>query len=387
VSVTPTPPSFSRNRTFWFVVIAALVAVATVALVFKASSRMSDFEVIWRTASRALAGESLYRPEDGHWLFKYLPVFAVLAMPIALLPLQVAKAIWFAATTATLVLLLRITPSLLPEQRKPRWALLVVTIIVMGKFYAHELVLGQTNLLLVTTVAMALLALKRQQEVLAGTLVVVAIILKPYALILLPWLLARRQRGSIASAAIGMMAALVAPVVRYGLATTVRLYKDWWHTVVTSTEPNLLNQDNVSWLAMYSRWFHPGALAESLTIATVIFALAVVVYVYRLRDRLPFPELLEASLLLTLMPLISPQGWDYVLLVATPAIICLLNYEDRLSPVMRTLAVAAMGVVGLAIYDLLGRTAYHAFMRASGITLCFFIIIAALGALRRRQVA
>jgi hypothetical protein len=334
-----------------------------------------------------MAGESLYRAEDGHWLFKYLPVFAVVAMPIALLPLQVAKAIWFMTSVATMVGLLGVTPQLLPELRKPRWALIVATFIVMGKFYLHELVLGQTNLLLVTVVALALLALKKKQEAVAGALVVVAIILKPYAVIFLPWLLARRRPGSIATAAIGMTAALVLPVARYGVATTVQLHQDWWHTVVSSTEPNLLNPDNISWLAMYSRWLQPGALAQSLAIGTALIVLAVVAYVYWLRDRLPFPELLEGGLLLVLMPLISPQGWDYVLLVATPAVMCLLNYEDRLPPAARVLAVAAMAVAGLTIYDVVGGTVYRAFTRNSGVTQCFFVIIAALAALRQRRVA
>ena len=379
--------SRSRARILWVGAIAALAVAAAMALTYKASSKMPDFDVYWHTASRAMAGEALYRAEDGHWLFKYLPAFAVVAMPIALLPLEVAKAIWLAATVVTLVLLLRATPRLLPEIRKPRWALVGLTFIVLGKFYLHEIVLGQTNLLLVAVITAALLALQRKQEVLAGALVVVAIVLKPYAVILFPWLLARRQRGSIVAAAIGLAAVLVLPIVRYGFAGTVQLHLDWWQTVITSTKPNLPNQDNVSWLSMYSKWFHEGGLAASLTVATVLVVLAVIVYVYRLRDRLTFPELLECSLLLVLMPLMSPQGWDYVLLVATPAIMCLLNYEDRLPRLMRALTIVAMAVVGLSIYDVVGRTAYGAFMRASGITLCFFVIIAALAALRQRQVA
>jgi hypothetical protein len=46
-----------------------------------------------------------------------------------------------------------------------------------------------------------------------------------------------------------------------------------------------------------------------------------------------------------------------------------------------------MAVIGLTIYDVMGRTAYHAFMMASGITLCTFVLIAALAGLRARQVA
>jgi len=387
VPVEAAAPSRSRNQALWLAGLAALAIIAIPAFTYKASARMPDFEVYWRAASRAMAGESLYRAEDGHWLFKYLPAFAVVAMPIAVLPLQVAKAIWFTATVATLVLLLRATPSLLSELRKPRWVLVLGTFLVMGKFYLHEIVLGQTNLMFVAVITAALLALKHKQEVLAGLLVVCAIILKPYAVILLPWLLARRQRGSIVAAAMGMTAALLLPVFRYGFADTVQLHVDWWRTVLTSTEPNLPNPDNVSWLSMYSKWFHLGGLAESLALATAVIMFAVVVYVYRLRGGVSFPELLEGALLLILMPLLSPQGWDYVLLVATPAIMCLVNYEDRLASPMRALTIAAMVIIGFSIYDVIGRTAYRAFMRASGITLCFFVIIAALTALRRRQVA
>ena len=115
-------------------------------------------------------------------------------------------------------------------------------------------------------------------------------------------------------------------------------------------------------------------------------ALLVAVYVFRLRRSVEFPELLEASLLLTLMPLMSPQGWEYTLLIATPGVMCLVNYSDRLPLALRVFTVAALGVIGLSIYDLMGRAAYAAFMQASGVTLAFFVVIAALVVLRRRHV-
>jgi hypothetical protein len=49
--------------------------------------------------------------------------------------------------------------------------------------------------------------------------------------------------------------------------------------------------------------------------------------------------------------------------------------------------VAALAITGLTIFDLMGRAAYGAFMQMSGITLCFFVVIAALAALRHRQIA
>jgi uncharacterized membrane-anchored protein len=88
-----------------------------------------------------------------------------------------------------------------------------------------------------------------------------------------------------------------------------------------------------------------------------------------------------------MMPLVSPQGWDYVLLIATPAVMLVVAHEHRLPPWLRWLTVAALATIGLTIYDLMGRAAYQAFMNASGITICFFVVIAALAILRARHVA
>jgi hypothetical protein len=44
-------------------------------------------------------------------------------------------------------------------------------------------------------------------------------------------------------------------------------------------------------------------------------------------------------------------------------------------------------VIGLTIFDVMGAAAYRQFMLASGITLCFFVVIAAIVTLRVRRVA
>src|SRR5216110_3281920 len=79
---------------------ALLVVLAVVSLVVlfttRVSRKMPDFQVYRTAGSRALAAAPLYREEDGHYQFKYLPPFAILAAPIALVPLPAAKAGWFA---------------------------------------------------------------------------------------------------------------------------------------------------------------------------------------------------------------------------------------------------------------------------------------------------
>ena len=114
---------------------------------------------------------------------------------------------------------------------------------------------------------------------------------------------------------------LLLPVPLYGLHGTIALHVDWWRTVTQSTAPNLLNADNVSLAAMYAKWIGTRH-APRRSLATVsgccCWHRGRGVRVRRRRRR---PEGLEAALLLTLIPLLSPQGWDYVFLIATPAVV------------------------------------------------------------------
>jgi len=114
----------------------------------------------------------------------------------------------------------------------------------------------------------------------------------------------------------------------------------------------------------------------------VILALFVIARGGRLRK----PEMLEGALLLTLIPLLSPQGWDYVFLIATPAVVLFANYGDSLPSWLRWSTWVAVLVVGLSIFDLMGRARYTTFMSWSVITVCFLVLIAALALLRERRI-
>jgi arabinofuranan 3-O-arabinosyltransferase len=364
-----------------------LLALAVWVFIYKAAPRMPDFEVYWRAAARAAQAEPLYRTTDGHYQFKYLPAFAVLALPLGVLPLSAAKLLWFAISVALLVYLIVLNVRLPPQLLEPTRWIVVALVITFAKFYAHELVLGQVNMLFAVIATAALLALKGGREAAAGTLVALAIVIKPYAVLFLPWLAARGKFDSIAAACGGLGLALALPIPLYGFSGNIALHREWWRTVTETTAPNLSVYDNVSLAAMYFRWVGPGPLSARLAVATAIALLVVAAIVFLLRRGVAFPEGLEGGLLLTLMPLLSPQGWDYVFLIATPAVVYLVNYRSRLPPAWRGVILATLAAIGLSLFDLMGRTAYYAFMRLSIISLLFFVVIAGLAALRVRKVA
>ena len=373
----------------WAIGRVALVCLIVVAgvWVFTFKAEMPDFEVYWRTGARAAHAEPLYRVADGEYQFKYFPAAAVLAIPIGALPHSVARGIWFAALLGALVAVLRLSLRTLPERRKPVGLLLAVLIVGLGKYYARELVLGQINLLLILIVIGAMLALKAGREARAGWLVALAVMVKPYGLILVPWLIARGRTRSVVTVAAGMAVAFLLPATIYGLAGSVALHLDWWRTVSATTAGVVTHPDNVSLAAMYVRWFGATATAYTFAAVTAVALLGLAAAVFLCRRRVPQPDGLEAGFLIALTPLLSPQGWDYVLVVCTPAVVCLANYIDLLPRALRLLSAIAIAAIGLTLFDLFGRTIFYALIQMSVITLGVLVVLAALGVLRVRKTA
>lgn len=381
-------PLFRASATRTRVLLVVLAVVSLVALfTTRVSRKMPDFQVYWTAAGRALAAEPLYRAEDGHYQFKYLPAFAVLAAPIAMAPLPAAKAAWFATSAVLMIALLGLSVRAMPGLRRPAPLLLVLTFAAMAKFYAHELVLGQVNLLFAVMVVLALVWLRHGREAAAGLLLALAVVVKPYAAIFAPWLATRKNRtaGLVMIAALVLL--LVLPALRYGWQGNIQLLEDWWRTVTATTSPNVTNPDNVSLGAMYAKWLGAESPARLLSMVTAALLVALTAVVIAGRGLLADPEPLEASMLLVLIPLLSPQGWDYVLLIGTPAVMLLINDAAALPRGLRIAAIAAIAVTGLTIYDLVGRDAYAAFMQLSVVTVCAVIEIAALATLRFRRAA
>jgi glycosyl transferase family 87 len=381
-------PLYRRSSMRTRALLAVLAVVSLVALfTTRVSRKMPDFEVYWTAGSRALAAQPLYRPEDGHFQFKYLPAFAVLSSPLALMPLPAAKALWFSVSAILMVTLLGLSVIAIPQPRRAPALLVVLTFLAMAKFYAHELVLGQVNLLFGVIVTLGLVLLRWGRDARAGVLFALAVVVKPYALVLAPWLATRRRRLAFLVMAGGLVLAFVLPALRYGWKGNLDLHAEWLQTVRETSAPNLANQDNVSLASMFSRWISPAPAAQTLSAAAAGILLFICAVVMAGRGSLVDSDPLEMSLLLILIPLLSPQGWDYVFLIATPGVMLLI---DRLASVPRELRIAAtvaMVVVAVTIYDVLGRDRYAFIMALSVITICFVIEFAALVTLRFRRVA
>jgi hypothetical protein len=334
----------------------------------KIQREMVDFEVYRTAATRALDHQPLYQASDGHYQFKYLPVFALAMAPFAMIDQEAAKVLWFALSAGLLTAFLRWSVRGVPERRRPEHTLLWLTVLFMAKFYAHELTLGQTNILLGVLLVGGLLAAQVDEYRGAAVLIGLASFVKPYALLLLPWLAFSYGLAAVA-VALGVLGfGLALPAFFYGWNGNIELLVAWFGTVTSSTEGNLLGADNVSLAAMWAKWLGIGPMAAALATITTGALLGLVAVAWVRRQGITYPDYLEYALLMLIVPLVSPQGWDYVLLLGTPAVVFLLDRWPEMTRAWKGVTVTALALMGLTIFDLLGRTVYAHIMSLAVVT-------------------
>jgi hypothetical protein len=370
----------------WPLIVAVLASGLWIGIRAKRAT-LVDFEVYRKAATRALDRAPLYRPEDGHYQFKYLPVFALFMAPFAFPSRAIASVVWYALSVALLYLFMRQALRLLPERRVRTAWLVWLVVLCTGKFWVKELTFGQTNVLLGVILAAALAFAERGRWRIAGALVGAGTFVKPYAVLLFPWV---AVVGGLESAVIAggvLLGGLLLPAITYGWSENLTLLAGWYRTVTDTTAPNLLDAENISFATMWAKWLGPGAVASRLAIATSLAGIMLIAVVVALRRRSRHPLYLEFGLLMLMIPMLSPQGWDYVLLIAAPAFFLLFDRWFDVTMPWRVGSAIAVFLVSFTIFDLVGRAAYTHLMLISAVTLGGLLLAGCLTHLRWKALA
>jgi hypothetical protein len=350
-------------------------------------SELVDFVVPRTAAMRFVAHEPLYRPDDGHYQYKYLPAFAALFVPFTWLGKEPAQLAWFSLLVAMTWAFLRMSLAALPDRRLSEKALLWFTLLLNGKFLVKELAFGQFNLPVGMLMLGAVMAAQRKRKFAAGALVAAGVFVKPYALVLVPWLfLSLGWRPFVPFAAV-MVAGLLLPVASYGWTGNLDLLHGWYRTVTDTIAPNLMGHENISFASMWAKWIGPGEQSSRLALVSSAIAVAAGMLVISWRRGVSEPYYLEAAYFFVFIPLLSPQGWDYVLILALPAYMLLVDRYRDLSPNWRIVVLTGFLLTSFTIFDLLRRGLYIYLMEVAGPSIGAVLIAACLMRLRWRKIA
>jgi len=374
------------SRVWPILVFLAVVAGGYAAVRFK-RPELVDLAAPRRAAARYLAKETLYRPDDGHYQFKYLPASAPLMVPFLWVPKDVGEVTWFALMVAMAWAFVRRSLAALPDRRRSAQALVWLTLLLTGKFLVKELVMGQFNLPLALLLLGAVIAAQRGERFSPGALVGVGVFVKPYALVLVPWLAWTLGWRPFVAFGLVLAGGLLLPAATYGWNGNLTLLYEWYRTVTETTAPNLLTPENISFASMWAKWIGPGQAAKGLALASAVVAVVAGLFVMSRRQHVAEPNYLEGAYFFTLVPLLSPQGWDYVLLLAVPAYMCLVDRWPDLSPTWRTVALMGFFLTSFTIFDLLRRPLYTFLVDAAAVSVGAVLVAACLVHMRWRAVA
>ena len=261
-----------------------------------------------------------------------------------------------------------------------------LTLLLTGKFLVRELVMGQFNLPLALLLLGAVIAAQNGRGLLAGASVAAAMFVKPYALVLVPWLAWTLGWRPFIAFALVLAGGLLLPAATYGWNGNLTLLHDWYRTVTDTTEPNLLLPETISFASMWAKWIGP-APGQGPRVCSAVAAVGAGLFVMSRRQHVAEPDYLEGAYLFLLVPLLSPQGWDYVLVVALPAYMCLVDRWRDLSPGWRAAALMGFFLTSFTIFDLLRRPLYTLLMQVSAVSVGAVVVAACLIHLRWRAIA
>jgi len=343
---------------------------------------MVDFEVNYQAGQRIWRGETLYRVEDGHYQFKYPPFASLLYFPLGLVSLNQAKFIWFMLTVSATFALMMLSARLAAFPSIAPGYVSVFTFLILARFLAREVSLGQINTLIICLLLLMLKNWLVESDSFAtslktGFLWGLATSLKPYSLIFLPLFLLRRSWKIIGSALLFFILSFLMPALFYGLRGNLIVHHEWLSHLKASTPPLLSSQDNISLFALFYKWFGPKIPVWTLGLLTIALLAAVMFLAVIKAKNMSSPVILESAALLLLMPLVSPLGWDYTLFSSSLAVSLLLNHFHSFPRLGRYFLGFVFILIAFMIFDLLGRQFYSfLMMKISLPTLLFLIVLA-----------
>ena len=239
-------PHFTDSRALTIVWAMALLMLAGYALRVAIGRTTHGFIAYYAASRLFMTGDLGPWVYEDSWFIRYVqditgsrvleifgpnaPTMALLALPVALLGPSGARGLWLAASLVGVALASAalVRHGIRRDERVPP---VFVALMLLGPVVFANLRTGQAYLLVFATLTAAALCLVRDQDVRAGVLIGLALMLKSSGLPLLLLLIARRRARPVAAAVLVYVAgaALLMPWV--GLGTWMRYRAYVWHFV------------------------------------------------------------------------------------------------------------------------------------------------------------
>ena len=326
-----------------FSVFAALVCFILILLeIVNHRLWLNDFRVYYDTASGLFNGSDLYGVSRGldSGFYKYSPFVLLLFIPFTLFQFEVAAIIYYLLVVGFIfgvfILLKRLLSGELfnAELFKKSIPFIIIFLFAFGHIY-RELHLGNTNMLLLMLLLLAADLIISGKQIPAGAFLGIAILFKPFLIILLLPVIMHKKWKAIVAFAIFMVLQFLVMILLWGPTHTLSLHVDWVSTILNHSNNSISNNSLAYLLDFYLGTGNIKYLNFIALIAVSILYLFLYFFGRQKRDRGPDISLsaneymlLEFFLLMAVIPNILNTDTEHFLF-SIPVIAVLVFYLFR----------------------------------------------------------
>ncbi|MFM9005899.1 MAG: glycosyltransferase family 87 protein [Flavobacteriales bacterium] len=216
---------------------------------YNGRAQMADFRVYYDATNALLHGDTLYGKAFGvsSGFYKYSPFACLPFIPLAMMPYTLASVLYYLLITATIIFFSLRIAGYVQQLSRSEFSLRLPILagIFLIDHLERELHLGNINLFLLVLLFEAYKALKSNNGIKGGVLYGIVLLFKPHFLLLLPYLLWKKQsRASIFSLGIVVLGILL-PALAIGWNQNIHLVRQWLtamsdHNMALQLSPNTI---------------------------------------------------------------------------------------------------------------------------------------------------
>lgn len=327
----------------------SLLLLGLLVNVILASTNRNDLDIFLAASRDLLAGEDVYTKKYFDWYsFFYSPLFGLLISPLQLLGPVGAKLLWGVLTIVAVVRCWSIVrKDHLPATLDPaqRGAIAFFVLLVLFQAVRDNINASQVTAIVLWLAIEGLHRIRRGQVTAGALLIAVGIDMKLIPLVLLPYLLYRREWKGFALAAAFTALLLFLPALVLGWQHNLDLLGSRWALIDPTSARHVLDEEEPSFQSLGSMLsaflstegggpntldlprtvlaLHARAIGSLLLLGRLLF-IALALWFLELPPFRPARDRLhawwETSYLLLCSALIFPHQQHYALLLAAPAV-------------------------------------------------------------------
>ncbi len=313
-----------------------------------------DFYSYYKGGLALRTGTPLYF-DDEEPSFRYSPFFALFMIPFTLVSPQTGYFLWILLMIIQTLFIFAWARSLADKNRSsnspPAVWLFGASLLLIPNFFMTNFDKGQANIFILFWMVWAWIWLERNRPIQAGLCLAVAILAKVMPLLLLPFLIWRKQLKCVISCVISIPLLLMLPWIIQGVPEGLATLKNWiiW-TKQAHDNYFLAGQANQSLFAAVHRLFSKqestymmehgfATLKAPLEIVKITYAFLSTalysIFLFRPNERLskpPYffsPAFLDFAGILITVTLIFPVAWKYAFVNVLLSVMALMIYLYR----------------------------------------------------------